>query len=79
MAATMDKYSLFYLWRDLSLGQRIIVESLVCVTLSLLIEVLFFGKFGDFGGALLLGLALGIFLALINHITIAQIKKSTDE
>jgi hypothetical protein len=79
MEATVNKYSLFYLWRDLSLGRRIIVESLVCVTFSLLIEVLFFGKSGDFGGALIVGIALGIFLALINHITIAQIKKSTDE
>ena len=75
----MTKSSLFHLWRDLSLWQRIVVESLFCVSLIVLIEALFFGESGSFGGAVLAGIGFGIFFALINHIVIAQIKKATDE
>ena len=75
----MTKSSLFHLWRDLSLWRRIVVESLFCVSLVVLIEALFFGKSGSFGDAVFMGIGFGIFLALINHICIAQIKKATDE
>lgn len=73
------KSSLFYFWRDLSFGRRVVVESLVWVTLFVLVEALFFGKVGSFGGAVLAGIGLGIFFALVNHVAIAQIKKSTGE
>jgi len=73
------KYSLFYFWRDLSFGRRVVIESLIWVTLIVLVEVLFFGKAGKFGGAILAGIGFGIFFALVNHIAIAQIKKATGE
>jgi hypothetical protein len=73
------KHSLFYFWRDLTFGRRIIIELLICVTLIVLVEALFFGKAGDFGGAILAGIGFGVFFALINHIAITYIKKSTDE
>jgi len=73
------KSSLFYFWRDLSLGRRIVVETLIWVTLISLVEVLFFGKAGSFGGSILAGIGFGFFFALVNHIAIAQIKKSTGE
>jgi len=44
-----------------------------------MVEVLFFGKAGSFGGAILAGIGFGLFFALVNHIAIAQIKKSTGE
>jgi len=73
------KTSFFYFWRDLSIGRRVIVETLVWVSLILLVEALFFGKAGNFGGAVLAGIGFGIFFALVNHVVIAQIKKSTGE
>ncbi len=73
------KTSLFYFWRDLSFGRRVVVETLIWVTLIVLVEFLFFGKAGKFGGAILAGIGFGIFFALVNHIAIAQIKKSTGE
>jgi len=73
------KSALFYFWRDLSFGRRIVIETLVWVTLILLVEVLFFGKAGNFGVAILAGIGFGIFFALVNHVAIAQIKKSTGE
>ncbi len=56
-----------------------VVETLIWVTLIVLVEFLFFGKAGKFGGAILAGIGFGIFFALVNHIAIAQIKKSTGE
>ncbi len=73
------KYSLFYFWRDLSFGRRVVIESLVWVTLIVLVEVLFFGKGGKFGWAILAGIGFGVFFALVNHVTITYIKKSTGE
>ena len=73
------KSSLFYFWRDLSLGRRIVVETLIWVTLISLVEVLFFGEAGSFRGAILAGIGFGLFFGLVNHIAIAQIKKNTGE
>ncbi|HLL70654.1 MAG TPA: hypothetical protein VK363_04425 [Pyrinomonadaceae bacterium] len=75
----MTKSSLFHLWRDLSLGRRIVVESLFWVSALVLVEALFFGEAGSFGGAVFAGIGFGVFFAVINHICIAQIKKATDE
>ena len=75
----MTKHSLFYLWRDLPVGRRIVIESLFWVSGMVFVEALFFGESGSFGGAVFAGIGFGVFFAIINQICIAQIKKATDE
>lgn len=74
----MTKRSLFHSWRELTLGPRIIVNSIAGALIALLVELSLSGLNGDFGDSLFFGVFAGVFYAFIDHITINLAKNDKD-
>ncbi len=68
----MTKERLFTVWRTLSFWQRLTLECFFCVVFLLLIELIISGSSGDFGEAVVGGIALGLFYAIVDHAFFAR-------
>ena len=71
----MTRNQLVKIWRNLWFWQRALIECSIIVLFFLLFELILHGRAGDFSDAMIEGVALGLFYAIIDHAFLASNRK----